>query len=606
MDNPAERPHMVVGIDLGMTCTGVSYANLSIGSETVRWVQKWPGRFQANENKVPTVVVYPTSDPTAPPSSWGFLSETAAEQNSTDKDYREWFKTMLDPTKLAQKQAEDPESAPANMQEVERWYEDYLRRMYEYLSFKLGGELSGTDWANARIEFIFSVPTTWPVLPTVESFKTIISRSGFGTHPTHSVVIGLTEAEAAAVHVSTEAPGIFRDSDILLVCDAGGGTTDLSVLRISSIVNQSITLQQLDVVFGETIGSAAIDYSFEQLVFARLSAAHAAQPLPIAPDDAAWEMMKSRDFQAVKCEYGSPDDTPLFSIAIPRCPHTYSYTSPSLSSSTTTSPNAGETGDKPDPQTDKSTRDDVVIKNGEMTFRREDLSTLFDRQISKLCRLIDTQLTSLLRKYPHDTVAHLVLSGGLGNSAYVQSRLRAHYSTTSLPNARSMRVRIAPDPQLAAIAWFVRKGEPVSVDTPIIHNFIKKVAPGDPRRAFPTSVVESGLDSFRLPDQMTHDTRILCEIQSDLTTADESKFVEKNRRFWSLGKHYLKVEYQVRVLIGPADIRFELWFDNQKLSRDQSIKVDWVAAPAPDLSTYNRAELPDSRPAVMANGLAES
>ena len=103
---------------------------------------------------------------------------------------------------------------------------------------------------------------------------------------------------------------------------------------------------------------------------------------------------------------------------------------------------------------------------------------------------------------------------------------------------------------------------------------------------------------------MDIDTRVLCEIQSDLTTADESKFVEKNKRFWSLGKHYLKVEYQVRVLIGPADIRFELWFNNQKLSRDQSIKVDWIAAPAPDLSTYNRAELPDSRPAQMANGLA--
>lgn len=58
--------------------------------------------------------------------------------------------------------------------------------MYEYLSFKLGGELSGTDWANARIEFIFSVPTTWPVVPTVESFKSIVSRSGFGSHPTHA------------------------------------------------------------------------------------------------------------------------------------------------------------------------------------------------------------------------------------------------------------------------------------------------------------------------------------------------------------------------------------------------------------------------------------
>jgi len=54
------------------------------------------------------------------------------------------------------------------------------------------------------------------------------------------------------------------------------------------------------------------------------------------------------------------------------------------------------------------------------------------------------------------------------------------------------------------------------------------------------------------------ETGILCEIQSDLAGADERKFVEKNKSFWSIGKHYLKVEYQVRVIIGPADIRFEL------------------------------------------------
>jgi hypothetical protein len=64
------KPDLVVGIDFGMTCkssrlystkekfltknpgTGVAYANLSTGSETIRWVQRWPGRMQANENKV--------------------------------------------------------------------------------------------------------------------------------------------------------------------------------------------------------------------------------------------------------------------------------------------------------------------------------------------------------------------------------------------------------------------------------------------------------------------------------------------------------------------------------------------------------------------------
>jgi hypothetical protein len=144
----------------------------------------------------------------------------------------------------------------------------------------------------------------------------------------------------------------------------------------------------------------------------------------------------------------------------------------------------------------------------------------------------------------------------------------------------------------------------VSVDKPIIHNFIKKLSPGDPRRAFPTSVVESSLEAFQLPEQMNSATRVLCEIQSDLSSADERRFTEKNRRFWNLGKHYFKVEYQVRVLIGPADIRFELWFDEQKLSRDRSIKVDWLPAPVPDIAIYNRAELPETRSAGVANPLA--
>jgi hypothetical protein len=97
-------------------------------------------------------------------------------------------------------------------------------------------------WEDARVEFIFSVPTTWKVNPTVERFRKIISMAGFGRHPTHTAVIGLTEAEAAAVHTAKDTPAIFRVSDrrardkfitdttrqeneILLVCDVGGGTT---------------------------------------------------------------------------------------------------------------------------------------------------------------------------------------------------------------------------------------------------------------------------------------------------------------------------------------------------------------------------------------------
>ena len=222
--------------------SGVSYVNLSIGSDSVKWIQKWPGRSQANENKVPTVVVYPKDQ--SVPCSWGFLSETVSEQTSADKEYKGWFKTYLDPLRLIQAQFEDRGGTPKSNAEVEKCYEDYLRMLHRHVEFKLGPEIQGATWQNAKVEFIFGVPTTWK--PTVvETFRTVIQRAGFGSWPDHTVTMGLTEAEAAAVHTSIEASGIFKvrkcgssrtrrparsdtgsqERDVLLVCDAGGGTT---------------------------------------------------------------------------------------------------------------------------------------------------------------------------------------------------------------------------------------------------------------------------------------------------------------------------------------------------------------------------------------------
>lgn len=364
---------------------GVSYANLSIGSENVKWIQKWPGRSQANENKVPTVVVYPSNQTV--PSSWGFWSETASEQHANDKNYQDWFKTYLDPARLAQEQQDDPEGAPKSIQEVEKWYEDYLRLLYRHIEFKLASELQGATWQDARIEFIFSVPTTWRP-EVVETYRVIAQRAGFGGWPSHQVTIGLTEAEAAAVHTSIEASGIFRERDVLLVCDAGGGTTDLSVLRVTDTGNHSLSLEQLDVVFGATIGSAAIDNDFDTFVRGRLEQADRHTSLGVEPEAASWQMMKSKDFQNTKCEHGSPDDSPIFSVPIPKVnPHYVDHS--------------------------------VAIENGEMRFsrlvvlltvthilmqNREDLRRLFDMQVQKLIALIDSQLQSIQKKFPDQQV----------------------------------------------------------------------------------------------------------------------------------------------------------------------------------------------------------
>jgi hypothetical protein len=41
-------------------------------------------------------------------------------------------------------------------------------------------------------------------------------------------------------------------------------------------------------------------------------------PMGIDTEDAAWEMMKSKEYQNAKCDYGAPDDTDFFSVAVPK------------------------------------------------------------------------------------------------------------------------------------------------------------------------------------------------------------------------------------------------------------------------------------------------
>ena len=145
---------------------------------------------------------------------------------------------------------------------------------------------------------------------------------------------------------------------------------------------------------GANIGSAAIDYDFERLVMTRLKQAEM-----IECDAIAWEMMKSSDFQNTKCAHGGPDDTPIFSIQIPKI--SPAYVNPVLR-----------------------------IRNGQMEFMRLvvwdplawlgrsradfctrwELQNLFDKQIGELVRLIDTQLRSKPQKFPNEQVVGFLLS----------------------------------------------------------------------------------------------------------------------------------------------------------------------------------------------------
>ena len=304
---------------------GVAYNMLAHGTDNIRWIQKWPGRSQANENKVPTMLLYPHGNDR--PSAWGFKAEAQSKLSQDQGIVREWFKTLLDPDHLMREIDKFPEDTVSH-ETVRHWFRDYLTNLYDHIKLKLSAELSNFDWNYAYVEFLFSVPTTWSPA-VVDQFKLILGQSGFygPEFSSHSVTISLTEPEASAVYTSTAAAGIFDEGDILVVCDAGGGTTDLSALKVTDTAIGGLSLKQLkelDIVSGENIGSAAIDYEFEKLARLRLKDAKMIADLDINPENAAWTMAKSNEFQNTKCEHGASDETPTFSILVPGLPSGYS------------------------------------------------------------------------------------------------------------------------------------------------------------------------------------------------------------------------------------------------------------------------------------------
>lgn len=174
----------------------------------------------------------------------------------------DWFKTLLDQTNLEKAQKQGFHEKVTH-EDVRRWYRDYFSRLYSHIEQELPRVLVNFDWRAARIEFLFSMPTTWNH-GLVEEFRDIVQEAGFGgsAYPEHEVIMSLTEAEAAAVHVSTESADSFKKGDVLVVCDAGGGTTDLCALEVIDDMVKSSSgkqLKQLDVVGGENIGSVGID-----------------------------------------------------------------------------------------------------------------------------------------------------------------------------------------------------------------------------------------------------------------------------------------------------------------------------------------------------------
>ncbi|KAK6005790.1 hypothetical protein QM012_007432 [Aureobasidium pullulans] len=272
--------------DTKLPCTGVAYSTAPEWL-TPTTLQHWPGKLGfETRNKVDTVLAYKPEG--GRPVSWGFL----VDYDRDDLILQELFKLWLDPAYRDELDGQQGDT----IQEARTSFVDFMRCIYEAILVHF--DETYPRWRTRRVEFLFSVPTTWETPITIANTERLIKEAGFGNEPGHLAKISLTEAEAAAVYVSKQS---YQIGDIFLVCDAGGGTTDINALKVKDNRSFRTELEALRSVQGEAVGSTLIDFKVESIIAEKLE--RIAHVLSEHPDKIARTMMSDR-FETFKCSFG--------------------------------------------------------------------------------------------------------------------------------------------------------------------------------------------------------------------------------------------------------------------------------------------------------------
>ncbi|KAH7126111.1 hypothetical protein EDB81DRAFT_203545 [Dactylonectria macrodidyma] len=603
MENPAD---ILISIDLGTTFTGVAWMT---PRTPIQVINDWPGSGDRGERKVPTTLIY-NADGSL--NSWGFMCGDD-DDSVPDRTRREFFKIFIDGDTLAAAQQQGLSSAPKSVAEAGGFLTDYLQQIYahvkESIEMQIGKRHTG-GWKDMAVKFLFSVPTTWTNMSIINTFKGIIRDAGFGTEgPKHTAEVDLTEAEAASVATLKTSAVNFNVGSMFLTVDAGGGTTDLALMRITSNDTAFPQMSQVAAVRGIGIGSSLIDRAFVRLVAQRLAEYPDVQDK--LPSDFAMRISRNHHFRTVKHKFGEKVYMQnVFKIQMEGVAYDFSH--------------AG-----------------LNVEGGRMVFTKEEIQSLFDQQIEGIMKRILEQLDWLSGNGRTEQVEYMILAGGLGSSAYVRETIQQQLMACNHPNAKQIVVIPCQEPQLVVargllfdqqqrietgniavlasriarasygvvirepyspaihfdeevaddrfnpkqkwalnqIQWLIRKGDVINPSTPLAKTFEIQLGQGDTTRSWDAVIVTSQNEPTFLPRSLKKaGATKLCSVKSNLAGVQQHQMVlKKKRKSWfRKGQSFYLCQFDVRVIVAPADLRFELWFGGYKFSGNhEPIAVKW-------------------------------
>ncbi|KAH6966573.1 hypothetical protein EDB82DRAFT_548480 [Fusarium venenatum] len=565
-----EHPDLVVSVDLGTTFTGVAWMRHGI---PIQIVNDWPGSDDRGDRKVPTATVY-NADGSI--SSWGFMC--ADDDHDSSKTRREFFKIFLDPDTLEAAQQQGLTNVPRSTGEARQFVTDYLKLVYAHvkdsIEIRMGIKHVG-GWGILSVLFLFSAPTTWTSIAVVNAFKGAIHDAGFGTEGSrHSALVDLTESEAAAVATLKTGAVNLQANSIFLTVDAGGGTTDLALMRVESTNFNFPQLSQ--------VTATAHLPGLSRKEWLRIPTSDC---LPILQRE--WPGVLDSRVSNTSLEKRcicSPctrlrDIQALFDVHIEAIMERIKQRLHWLK--------------------DQGHCEQVgyVILSGGLgssAYVREALQ----EHLTKLQHSNARNIIVIPSQDPQLVVARGVLENKRqrmesGNKSVLSSWIaRASYGVivqeVYMP-AQHFDEDIRQDPwnpdvkwATNQIQWLIKKGDTVNPDTPINKLFEIRLKDGDTTRAWDAEIVVSNNEPQWLPRSLKQAGAMkLCSVRSNLAGIEQHQLVLKEKRgtCFRRGHKFYICRFDVRVIVAPVDLRFELWFNKTKFSGNhQPVSVQWDAA----------------------------
>lgn len=179
-------------------------------------ITKWPGDAHTSW-KTPTRIAYKKENPQLQSDKWGF--EVTPKLTSYS-----WKKLLLDKNAAAARY-DDPrlfsdkkkdDNSPGMMRlprfrDAPGVCEDFLRKVFEYVSAKLRREMTDLTFDNTPMECWITLPAIWSDEAKDATLKAA-KRAGFGNRP-YDEVFTIAEPEAAAISTLKQYSG--SGSDVL-------------------------------------------------------------------------------------------------------------------------------------------------------------------------------------------------------------------------------------------------------------------------------------------------------------------------------------------------------------------------------------------------------